>query len=101
MITVDTISAIKTDTLRALISKESEVFADASVEQVESDFVNYINGPGAYDDYTNWRQAWRGFVEFSANDEGEEADETETVIGYLLAHFPTALLSAENQMALF
>ena len=104
MVTVDTISMLKTSTLQAVISKESDLFGDKSFATVERDFVDYINGPGAYDDFANWREAWRAFVEFCSEDEDEQDDETsgmETVIGYVTTGVPGAVLTAQNQMTLF
>jgi hypothetical protein len=94
MITSDTISALTTDALQAVINKAGEVFADQTFDEVETRFVDYINGPGAYDDFTSWRQAWRSFVEFCTDDEAAH-------VGFINAPVPAALLSKENQLALF
>lgn len=98
MINVDHISAINTKVLVTLAEKD---FDGMPVHYIEKHFVDFVtNGPGAFEDYSNWREAWRDFVEFSQEEEVEEQEER--VIGYVaITLTQPALLTAENQLALF
>ncbi|WP_138437965.1 hypothetical protein [Marinobacter shengliensis] len=106
MFTSDDISLIKTETLEAVVRRDFGVVA--LTDQVELRFAEFVtSGPGAYEDYSNWREAWRDFVAFTKEDADEDAEEvdaaeaTETVIGTFAAGIPAAVLTAEHQISLF
>jgi len=98
MINVDHISAINTTVLATLAAKE---FDGMPHQYVEKHFVDFVtHGPGAYEDYSSWRQAWRDFVDFTREEEAEE--QQERVVGVIaVTQGQPRALTAENQMALF
>lgn len=102
MVTSDTISLINTTALQTVIRKEFGEEADAN--DIELQFTEFVSsGPGAYEDYSSWRQAWRDFMDFVSEDAEEERvdDTTETVIATFTVGIPVAVLTAEHQISLF